>query len=78
MPGGVRGRDAIRARYADVLLYDGVPATQHVVTNLVVDAHGDDATARSRFTVFQACPDFPLQAIVTGASLWADGSSRRG
>lgn len=65
-PAGVRGRDAIRACYADVLLYDGVPATQHTVSNLVVDVRGDAATARSRFTVFQARPGFPLQPIIAG------------
>lgn len=65
-PDGVRGRDAVRARYADVILYDGIPATQHVVTNLVVDVQGDVATARSRYTVFQARPGLPLQPIVAG------------
>lgn len=65
-PDGIRGVDAIRAVYADTLLYDGRPCTQHVVTNLVIDVRDDVATARSRYTVFQARPDFPLQAIVAG------------
>lgn len=65
-PGGVRGVDAIRALYADVILYDGVPCTQHVVSNLVVDLAGAVASARSRFTVLQARPDFPLQPIAAG------------
>ncbi len=65
-PDGLRGTDAIRAVYADTLLYDGLPCTQHVVTNVVVDVNGDAATARSRYTVFQARPDFPLQPIIAG------------
>jgi len=65
-PSGVRGADAIRALYADVILYDGVPSTQHVVSNLVVELAGAAATARSRFTVLQARPDFPLQPIAAG------------
>jgi ketosteroid isomerase-like protein len=65
-PGGVRGVDAIRGLYADVILYEGTPCTQHVVTNLVIDLAGDTATARSRFTVLQARPDFPLQPIAAG------------
>jgi ketosteroid isomerase-like protein len=65
-PDGIRGIEAIRAVYADTLLYDGVPSTQHVVTNVVVDVTGDVATARSRYTVLQARPEFPLQPIIAG------------
>ena len=51
-----------------VRLYDGVPATKHVTTNLVVELADDGASASSRsyFTVLQALPDFPLQTIVAG------------
>jgi 3-phenylpropionate/cinnamic acid dioxygenase small subunit len=49
-----------------ILLYDGIPRTKHVTTNLIVDVGGDAATARSYFTVFQATPDLPLQPIVAG------------
>jgi len=51
-----------------VRLYDGVPRTKHVTTNVVVeaDAKGDSASARSYFTVLQALADFPLQVIVAG------------
>src|SRR5262245_66324249 len=56
-PEGVRGRDAIRSLYADVILYDGSPCTQHIVTNLAIDNLDDQgATARSRFPVLQARP----------------------
>lgn len=53
---------------AMVRLYDGVPSTKHVTTNLVIriDADGAHATARSYFTVLQALADFPLQVIVAG------------
>lgn len=52
-----------------ILLYDdGTPKTQHVTTNVLieVDASAARATARSRFTVLQAAPGQPLQAIVAG------------
>lgn len=48
---------------------DGTPATAHVITNVVVDAVPGDADAlevRSRFTVFQAVDDLPLQPVVVG------------
>jgi hypothetical protein len=51
-----------------VLLYDGLPATKHLTTNLVVevDEEAGTATARSYITVLQALPDFPLQPIFAG------------
>lgn len=64
-----RGAAAVEAVLrARVRLYDGVPRTQHVVTNLVValGADGASATARSCFTVLQAVADLRLQAIVAG------------
>jgi uncharacterized protein (TIGR02246 family) len=45
---------------------DGTPRSHHVTTNVVVRADGDDATAQSYFTVFQATEGVPLQPIVTG------------
>lgn len=63
----LRGAAEVRRAYDGVLLYDGVPSTRHVVTNLVVELQGQDrAVARSCYTVFQARPDFPLQAIACG------------
>jgi hypothetical protein len=51
-----------------VMLYDGVPRTRHVTTNLVIelDAELSSATARSYFTVFQAAEGLSLQPIVAG------------
>jgi hypothetical protein len=51
-----------------VILYDGVPRTKHVTTNLTIecDAAAGTATARSYFTVLQATPALPLQAIIAG------------
>lgn len=47
---------------------DGRPHTLHVVTNLVIDVDDRAGTASSKayVTVFQARPDFPLQAVLTG------------
>jgi 3-phenylpropionate/cinnamic acid dioxygenase small subunit len=51
-----------------VRLYDGVPRTRHVTTNLVVevDAGGESALARAYYTVLQATDRLPLQPIVAG------------
>jgi 3-phenylpropionate/cinnamic acid dioxygenase small subunit len=63
------GADAVReALEGAVILYDGLPRTKHVITNLVIDL--DEATgsasARSYFTVLQATPTLPLQPIAAG------------
>src|SRR6476661_3519189 len=60
------GADAVRAVYDDVILYDGLPGTRHVMSDVIVDVDGDAATSRCSFTVFQARPDFPLQAVLVG------------
>ena len=49
-----------------VLLYDGVPRTRHVTSNLTIAVDGAAATARSYFTVLQATAELPLQPIVAG------------
>ena len=48
--------------------YEGIPCTKHFTTNLLVDVDVSAGTAasRSRFTVVQSRPGFPLQPIVTG------------
>ena len=65
-PEPLRGTAAVRKAYDGVILYDGVPSTKHVVTNVIVEVRGDTATARSYFIVLQARPDLPLQPIIAG------------
>ncbi len=64
------GREGVKAIYdrSTQLFEDGTPMTQHVTTNLIFDFADDGRTARvrSRFTVMQQLPDFPLQCIITG------------
>jgi 3-phenylpropionate/cinnamic acid dioxygenase small subunit len=79
--GEYRGAAAVEAVLTSrVMLYDGIPRTRHVTTNLVVtfDAAETAASARSYFTVFQAADGLPLQPIVAGRyhdrfALSADG-----
>jgi len=62
------GADPVR-RWCDehILLYDGLPHTHHVTTNIRLDVHDDErAEARSYVTVWQGLADFPLQAIFCG------------
>ena len=53
---------------SSVMLYDGSPCTKHVTTNLIIEVDADcaGASARSYFTVLQACPELPLQPIIAG------------
>ncbi len=63
------GRDVINALYSATTKRhaDGTPLTAHVITNVIVERIGpNELELRSRFTVFQATPDLPLQAIVVG------------
>jgi 3-phenylpropionate/cinnamic acid dioxygenase small subunit len=65
--GTYRGAGAVQAVLERrVVLYDGVPRTRHLTTNLVIELAGDAAAARSSFTVLQAAPGGPLQPIVAG------------
>jgi len=64
-----RGYDGVLASYRNgTQLYDGVPGTKHVTTNvqIKVDEVAGTATAKSAYVVFQATPDLPLQPIITG------------
>jgi 3-phenylpropionate/cinnamic acid dioxygenase small subunit len=63
----LQGAAAVRRVYDDVILYDGVPLTRHVISN--VDIVCDDApvaSSRCYFTVLQATPAIPLQPILAG------------
>jgi hypothetical protein len=55
----------------NVHVYDGLPRTKHLTTNLTVevDEEAGTAVARSYITVLQALPDFPLQPIFAGRYL---------
>jgi 3-phenylpropionate/cinnamic acid dioxygenase small subunit len=68
--GGVEGKQAVQALYTkSTRLYeDGTPRTKHVTTNVIIQVAPDrqSAEARSYFSVLQALPDFPLQAIISG------------
>jgi hypothetical protein len=71
------GSDEVKAVFegSTKIHADGTPGTQHVTTNMILtltDA-GRKAETRSRFTVMQALPDFPLQCIITGT--YEDGFS---
>lgn len=64
------GEAAVRALLANVTLYDGVPLTRHLMSNVLIEvaSDGDRATARSCIMVMQAVPpDFPLQPIFIGS-----------
>jgi uncharacterized protein (TIGR02246 family) len=64
------GRDAVRAMYDPVIIYDdGTPRTKHVLGNISVDvdAAAGVATATCTFVVFQAPPDRPLAAVLAGS-----------
>jgi len=63
------GKDAVLATLQNVIMYDGRPRTQHVMSNIQIDVleSGIEATAQCYITVFQALPpDFPMQAIFGG------------
>jgi hypothetical protein len=63
--GGAAFREVVEQ---SMLLHDGSPRTQHLVTNLQItfDDDGDVASARSYVTVLQAVDGFPLQLVLAG------------
>jgi hypothetical protein len=64
------GQDAVRALLANVTLYDGIPLTRHLMSNVLIEvaADGAHAIASSCIMVMQGVPpDFPLQAIFIGS-----------
>ena len=60
--------EVVEYHRSNCLLYDGSPQTRHVTTNIEIEVADDAQTARGRsyVTVYQALPDFPLQAIFIG------------
>jgi 3-phenylpropionate/cinnamic acid dioxygenase small subunit len=63
------GAEAVAALYTSTTRRypdDGTPKTRHMITNPLVEVEGDTATARSRFTVYQATEALPLQPIIAG------------
>jgi 3-phenylpropionate/cinnamic acid dioxygenase small subunit len=67
-----RGVAEVRAVYDGVRLYDGVPRTKHLITNLDVDVEpgGALATARSAYTVLQGVtPGEAIQVVLSGQYL---------
>jgi ketosteroid isomerase-like protein len=64
----LRGAAQVRRAYDGVILYDGIPCTKHVISNVTIEItdDGESGTARSYFTVLQARPDLPLQPIIAG------------
>ncbi len=58
-----------------VLLYDGTPATNHLMHNLIADVDGDTARSSTYVQVLQGLPDFPLQTIAT--AIYRDTLHRR-
>jgi hypothetical protein len=63
------GTAAVRAVLSNVTLYNGVPNTRHLTSNVLikVSVDGLSATVRSCITVMQCVPeDFPMQAIFIG------------
>ena len=63
-------REEVRAVYADVTIYDGVPRTRHLMDNLIVDLVDgeDEATGRCYYTVLQQPdgPGTPIAPILSG------------
>ena len=61
-----QGSAEVRRIFDPVILYDGIPRTKHVITNLTIDVCGAEARSRCYFTVLQAADRLPLQPILAG------------
>ena len=69
----LRGAKAVRQMIeSSVHLYNGIPSTKHLITNLSVEVDTDRGAARARsyYTAFQVRPELPLQPILAGR--WHD------
>ena len=66
---GVRGSAAVRELlHKTVILYDGVPRTRHMITNVQIDISADGAsgTCKSYVQVLHQGPGGPLHPVVAG------------
>ena len=66
---GVRGSDAVRELlHKTVILYDGVPRTRHMITNVLidVDVSGTSGSCKSYVQVLHQGPGGPLHPVVAG------------
>ena len=60
------GYDAVLAWVsANIYRYDGIPLTQHVVSNVSIDLDGDSARAMSYLTVVQGTPEGGRLDVIT-------------
>ena len=65
----VTGAEAVAGLYTSTTrrFDDGTPATKHVMTNVIVEVDGEQASSRSYFTVLQAVPgELGLQPVIAG------------
>jgi hypothetical protein len=60
-----------------VILYDGSPRTNHIMSNVTIDVSpdGHSASGRAYVEILQAVSGFPLQIIATG--IYSDRFTRR-
>ena len=66
---GVVGSAAVRELlYKTVILYEGVPRTRHMITNVQIDikADGVSGTCKSYVQVLHQAPGGPLHPVVAG------------
>lgn len=66
--GARRGAEVAELFRSRQRLYDGIPRTAHLSTNVIIEPDDDGlgASVRSRYTVLQETPDLPLQPIIVG------------
>jgi 3-phenylpropionate/cinnamic acid dioxygenase small subunit len=65
-PEARQGTAEVRRMLDPIILYDGVPRTRHVVSNLQIDVVSAEARSRCDFTVLQEMGGLPLQPILAG------------
>jgi 3-phenylpropionate/cinnamic acid dioxygenase small subunit len=66
MGGREKGSESLRQWITDnIMLYDGMPYTKHLTTNLIVEVDEESGTAKARsyVTLLQAPPGQPLTIV---------------